>query len=231
MQYVAADSSLLQKGSDELSVAELKEVNSTLRYLKATADAYIKVNHIDPDKLILVPYGDASWANAPGGKSQGGLLIAATDDSALKGEAPASLLEWKSHRIQRVVRSTLAAEASSADTASDHATFIGCMLSEMFYADYKATDNGGKSRVPVHPVTDCRSLYDAVHKLATNFTEKRVQIDVESLKQTTRNLRWTPTEYMIADGLTKRDSKLRNFLRQWMMAPEVTLMASDVPTE
>ena len=89
---VAADCFLLQKGSDELSVAELKEVNSTLRYLKATADAFFKINHIDPASLILVPYGDASWANAPGGKSQGGLLIAATHEKALKGEADASLL-------------------------------------------------------------------------------------------------------------------------------------------
>ena len=78
----------------------------------------------------------------------------------------------------------------------------------------------------VIPVTDARSLWDAVHRLSTNFQEKRVEIDVAALRQQCRNLRWVPTEQEHADALTKRDRSLRDRFRDWMANPMVTLVES-----
>ena len=118
---VAADVSLVQRPPKELTVADLKEVNSVLRYVKATPDAKIRIVHIPLESLVFVAYGDSGFANAPNNKSQGGLVIVATDRRALREPCEASLLEWKSYRHQRVLRSTLAAEASALDRSHDHA--------------------------------------------------------------------------------------------------------------
>ena len=81
---IAADTSLLQKPPNQLTIADLAEVNGVLRYVRATSDAYYKLIPIDFDDMLLIAYGDSAWANAPGGKSQGGLLVAATSKKVLQ---------------------------------------------------------------------------------------------------------------------------------------------------
>ena len=68
---ISADVSLLQKPPSELKVEDLMEVNSVLRYVRATNTAHYKLVPIDFQNLVLIAYGDSGWANAPGGKSQG----------------------------------------------------------------------------------------------------------------------------------------------------------------
>eukprot|EP00435_Cladocopium_sp_Y103_P012135 s282_g3.t1 len=211
---LAADTSLLQKAHNDLTYGDLQEANAILKYAKATADSHITIRPIPLDSLILVAYGDSAFANAPGGKSQGGFLIAATTENAAHHETDASLLDWKSYRHQRVLRSTLASEAASLDKSEDYANFLGCMLGELTCPEYIAS-HSGKSPFAIWPVTDARSLFDAIHRLATSFAEKRVEIDIAALRQTCRNLRWVPTEAMLADGLTKRSRPLREHLRNW----------------
>ena len=67
-----------------------------------------------------------------------------------------------------------------------------------------------KVTLPMHIMTDCRSLYDCIIKKSPMSTEKRTLIDVLSLKQTLASggLRWCPTTEQLADGLTKVDMKL-----------------------
>ena len=175
--------------------------------------------------MILVAFGDSAFANAPGGKSQGGFLITATTEEAARRETDASLLDWKSYRHQRVLRSTLASEAASLDKSEDYANFLGCMLGELTCPEYIAS-HSGKSPFAIWPVTDARSLFDAIHRLATSFAEKRVEIDIAALRQTCRNLRCVPTEAMLADGLTKRSRPLRDRLRNWQKDPKVSLTDS-----
>ena len=104
------------------------------------------------------------------------------------------------------------------------------MLGEMTHPSYLAS-HSGKSPFPIWPVTDARSLFDAVHRLATSFAEKRVEIDIAALRQTCRSLRWVPTEAMLADGLTKRNRALRDALREWQKDPWVSLTdAQDAET-
>eukprot|EP00435_Cladocopium_sp_Y103_P073904 s119_g45.t1 len=64
-----------------------------------------------------------------------------------------SVLEWKPYRHQRVLRSTLAAEAASLDRAEDAANYLGSMLAETLDANYVAAGSG-RSPVPIYPVTN-----------------------------------------------------------------------------
>ena len=136
---LAADTSLLQKPPKELTVGDLKEINKVLKYVRATANAYVRVNPLDLKDLVFIAYGDAGWANAPNKKSQGGLAVLATTREYLNGPQKASLLEGKSYRHQRVLRSTLAAEAASLDRAHDMGNFMACVFSAMTFGYYKGT--------------------------------------------------------------------------------------------
>ena len=65
---------------------------------------------LDMDKAMLVVFTDASFANRRDGHSQGGVIYALMPPSSLKGEpGPISFLEWGSHRVKRVCKSTLSA--------------------------------------------------------------------------------------------------------------------------
>lgn len=222
---IAADASLLQKAHADLTYGDLQEANVVLKYVKATADSFAMIRAIPADALILVTYGDSAFANAPNGESQGGFVVTAATDAASNGETEASFLDWKSYRRQRVLRSTLAAEAASLDKAEDYANFLGCILGEMVVSGYVAS-HSGKSPFPIWPVTDARSLFDAFHRLATSFAEKRVEIDISALRQTCRNLKWVPAEAMLADALTKQKRPLRDQFRKWQADPRVSLVES-----
>ncbi|OLQ12591.1 Copia protein [Symbiodinium microadriaticum] len=226
---ISADVSLLQRPPPELTVADLLEINAVLRYVKATNDAYYKIVSVPWNDMLLVAYGDSGFGNAPNGKSQGGLVVVATSKQALEGPQEASLMEWRSYRHQRVLRSTLAAEAASLDKAEDYGNFLAAMLSEMHDASHQATMRA--PLIEVLPVTDARSLWDAVHRLTTSFQEKRVEISIAALRQQCRNLRWVPTEMQMADAMTKRSRVLRDQFREWMASPIVTLVESRSPED
>ena len=155
---LCADTSLLQKAHDDLTYGDLQEANALLKYCKATADTHVVIRPISLESMILVAFGDSAFANAPGGKSQGGFLVFATTEDCARQEADASLLDWKSYRHQRVLRSTLAAEAASLDKSEDYANFLGCMLGEIAVAGYIAS-HSGRSPFSILPVTDARSLF------------------------------------------------------------------------
>ena len=67
--------------------------------------------------------------------------------------------------------------------------------------------------VPSIPITDCKSLYDAIHKqgAAPASTDKRLAIELATVKAKAASgetgLRWIDARYQIADCLTKHTSR------------------------
>ena len=158
----------------------------------------------------IVVFTDASWANAEDMKSLGRM-------SSAQGDR-ASLLDWRSHRIQRRCRSTLSAETMSLDAGLDAAIFARELLAETLVASHHPTQCG---RLPMdlfrtHAITDCRSLHDLVTKdspLAAT-QEKRLTLDIGALQEAATELhpdaeelrdtfRWADTLTQLADHLTK----------------------------
>ena len=75
-----------------------------------------------PSTIGKLTVGDAYGRGAHGRASQAGYIIAVTGDRLAKGElAPWSPLIWRSHRMRRVVGSTLAAETKSLLNGLGHA--------------------------------------------------------------------------------------------------------------
>ena len=123
----------------------------------------------------------------------------------------------------------MATEAAALDRAQDTASFMACVFTEMVNADYKAIC--GVPGFEVVPITDARSLWDAVHRLNTTFAEKRIEIDVAGLRESCRNLRWVPPEQQHADALTKMNSALRDSFQEWMASPVMALVESKSAAE
>ena len=137
-----------------------------------------------------------------------------SNNEAMPGDAPASLTAG----VEVLQTPTGVAQHFS---CVDVGNFLACTFSEMTFGKYKAT-----TAVPMYeviPVTDARSLWDAIHRLSTTFQEKRVEIDVAALRQSCRSLRWVPTEQQRADALTKRSASLRDAFRRWAQQPIIVL--------
>ena len=96
-----------------------------------------------------------------------------------------------------MVRSTFAGEVLALVAAVDAAIYLSTFLSFIL-----------PTPVPVDIYTDCKSVYDHIHSLNPQVTEKRLLIDINIIKEAieqghVRHLRWCSTKDMLADAFTK----------------------------
>ena len=212
---LAAATSLSQRATPKIS--DLLEANRTLRTARASPDAKITFRPIDILTSVILGYGDSSFANVDDIRSQAGMLILIAERAVLTTSGGmASLIEWRSHRIKRVCRSTLAAETQACGAAVDAALYLRALSAEILLHDYSPGRDGPPNPkfMPCVIITDCRSLYDLLIREGslTTITEKRLAIDLACMIDMVEELqvddprelfKWVPTTEMWADYLTK----------------------------
>ena len=122
------------------------------------------------------------------------------------------------------------------DAAADHAVYMSHFMSCIHVADH-VVSGVAPPVFKVVPVTDCRSLYDALQRLSASLQEKRVLLDLVAIRETcggslegSSAVRWVPGDHQLADGLTKRDRTLRQRLAAFCMDPVFSLVATPPPT-
>ena len=124
------------------------------------------------------------------------------------------LLDAFSRKQRRVVRSTFGAELNALVDAHDVGRVISMALEQISREGLTAKDlcrieETGPYSCPVEAATDCRSLFDALSQSELHPPTGAPQIlPLYVLKEgltcgRMRALWWTPTEDMVADGLTK----------------------------
>ena len=157
------------------------------------------------------------------------MFIVATSSKAFDQKATGSVLERRSHRLKRCARSTLAAEAAAMDASVDHAFFMAHFFSMCLVKPFSCSSTV-QPIVKVYPTTDCRSLYDSMVRLSSSLQEKRVQLDLVSIREAcgggmdgTSTVRWVPSNHQASGGLTKRGPKLRENLARFCMDPPFSL--------
>lgn len=214
LQYVAgstrpdicAPTSLAQKSA--VTPMELQQAYDAMKFLHDTADVSIALPPINLNRALVVTYGDSSVANADGCKTQVGALVVVTERRSLFQMCPGCLVDWRSCRTQRVVRSTVAAEAIACDTGCDHGIYVAHMLDDMLTG--RSPVKGHRSRpddarprptIEVRSLTDCRSLFGASQKVAPSIDEKRTLIDVLGIKERVcmDGVKWRPTDKQLVD--------------------------------
>ena len=119
------------------------------------------------------------------------------------------------------MESSFAAETHAALMALGMGHFSQVLMSELrFGSDVVGSveDDCWNDLTPMTLVTDCKSIYDTVHKDGQHISDKAGVIHAVLLRQmlSTRTspktrLLWVPTRHQIADGLTKggRTKELR----------------------
>ena len=214
---LAAGTSLNMSGSP--SVTNLLEINKLLKEAMKSQDWKLRFVPIDLQRARIVAFSDASWANAEDLKSQAGYLVFITGPEVFTTAGDrANLVEWRSHRIRRRCRSTLAAETMALDAATDAALFTRELLAEIVIESYQPTQSGrlDPAIFPTSMATDCRSHYDLVVKDGplSSTQEKRLTLDIGALREAAEELepsgeqmkevyKWVPTQVQRADHLTK----------------------------
>ena len=141
--------------------------------------------------------------------SQGGFVVLAVDKRVLQGEVGChTVIAWRSYKLTRVCRSSLAAESQACATATDELMIVKALYGMIKDPEIniKSDDIAKGSRSAV--VIDARALYDAINKETIQSSlDKRVAIETlvirDSLKLTNSDLRWVSSERQMADGLTK----------------------------
>ena len=183
--------------SDHYCIAHLKNVN------KHISNA---LNHPEvclvfiPQKqhVSFVCYTDASFGNLPNGNSQGAQLIFLTSTDTLTNTSRrCSLLDWRSAKLQRVTRSTLASETLSLSDGVDQVLYLRNIFEELTGI-----------RIPVSMYCDSRSLVQAIYTDKQHVTEKRLLSDINAVRQSVSRKElvgvfFCPTHCMLADSLTK----------------------------
>ena len=228
---LAASTSLCQGPNP--TIQTLQDINGLLREAKRTSNFCLTLRPIDFRKACFLAFGDASWANAEQSASQAGFMIFLGTFAAFTViGSVVSLQDWRSHRIRRVCRSTLAAECMAMDASVDSAMFLRGLYAEVLLSKYSASSCGPLPAdfLPLKSITDCRSLFDLLTKEGTPSTtlERRLAIDIAALNQVgeefdeedpRRTFVWVPTDHQVADHLTKRKpwQQLRDILnRGWV---------------
>eukprot|EP00435_Cladocopium_sp_Y103_P014044 s1565_g3.t1 len=207
---LAAKASFLQKSIPSATVQTLLDGNKVLIEAKETAHTAVQIRPLCMDEITFASFGDASFASATQLRAQQGLFVVACDNKLSNNQtSEISPIAWNSKQIGRVVRSTLSAEAYAMSSSLDKLTWLRCMWSFIHNPDFRwqTPEQSLQHEPKALLITDCKSLYDLVTKLATpNCQEWRTTVEVMLIKQQTEGhttCRWISTAIMLADCLTK----------------------------
>ena len=152
------------------------KVNKNIRKLKSQPILLQFPDLMCVGECSIICSADAAFANLKNLSSQGAYIV-----FLCKSQRKHAPISWKSKKIQRVVKSTIAAET--------------------LYK--KETDSGS---FPIHCYTDNKSLLDSVYFTKT-LKEKRLKVDVciirEMLqKKVISSVNWCTSKIKLVDCLT-----------------------------
>ena len=185
------------------SVSTLKRANKVTKKVKESPSKYV----IEPIGEIrsLNVFADASFANLPDGKSSTcGFVI------LLEGSEGSRVIDWNSLKIKRKVSSTLEAEALSMKEALNNTIYLGSFISELLFDDFRV------NKIPIEGFTDNQPTEQSIRS-TKQVAEKRLRIDIGEIQRLIedkeiKDVKWIHKEEQLADGLTKRDVNMEEFL-------------------
>ena len=186
--------------------SEIKDLK--MSSLKDAAKLVRDVKQYHKEEVVAVH--DASFNNLPGHKSQKGYWLGISTPELMKDRTSLHhihFVHWTSSKIQRVVRSTLSAEAYSCSEALDALSWLRATILEVLHGELDMHHyKDHLHRVPGVTVTDCRSLYDCMKSERVLLSDRRLSLEAAIIRQSLQEgieCRWVPSEQQLADALTK----------------------------
>ena len=184
---------------NKCTVGDMMDANKVIKRVKTNqVHLYFPVLQ---KPLHLQCFSDASFANLSDLGSQCGYIIFLADNYGSR--CP---ILWKSRKIRRIVKSTLAAETMALLEAAESAYYIGKMIEDI----------GIASEVPVMCYVDNRSLVDALRSVK-KVDDKYLRINIACLKDMLergdiKDVKWVDTKSQLANCLTKKGASPQGLL-------------------
>ena len=173
------------------TVGDLMEANKVIKRVKT--DQVRVFLPVLREGVYLECYSDASFANLGDCGSQGGFVIFLADKDGHR--CP---IVWKSRKVRRVVKSTLAAETLALLDVAENAFYIRKILEDI----------GIDRTVPIRCFVDNKSLVDALKSMKM-VEDKYLRINMACLKDMlsrgdVSSVGWVSTNQQLANCLTKK---------------------------
>ena len=138
-----------------------------------------------------------------------------------------NLIDWKSKTDRRVVESSFQGETHAAFLGHDMGHFLRVLHAEVMIGSEVlrwSEDIPWNLFQQLVLRTDCKSVFDAVHKAQQSIGDRSVALCIAVLRQLATTIAtdegrarmmWIPTRHQLADALTKpnKGCLLREFLR------------------
>jgi hypothetical protein len=207
---IAAKVGELQSNVNTATINTLLQANKILKETQETRSTNIVTVPLPLNDVAFVAFSDASFASKTRENSHLGMLICTTTAKLLANQtAPLSPIAWTSKKINRVVRSTLSAEAVALSQALDRLGWLRVFWAWLLNSsvNWREPSQILKSQNQAAAITDCKSLFDIATRTAIPACEElRTTLECllirERLQEGT-TLRWTHSGAMLADCLTK----------------------------
>ena len=202
IQFLVAQA---QRKQHAPTVMDIKLTNSAVDLAKKFPDKGITLKKIEEKDLCLFGFHDAAWANVDFEQetqddqlwdtsvkksSQLASLVLLADRKCLRNqEGNISLLDWRSKASPRICRSTFAGETMACSDALEACIYLrGMVLS--FLHGHLVKEDFAREKLPIHLFTDCKSLYDHLHKdgVPKPPSEKRLALDLAAMRM---ELNWS----------------------------------------
>ena len=176
-------------------IADLKYAKKTLANLMQNKAVlrFSNLGKLSESEIWL--FTDASYGNLNEGtdSTQGYVLFMVNPRNG-----KCAPIDWRANKINRVVTSTLAAEALSLTKGLDAAIAFKWTLQQLL---------GEEGDIPVRAIIDNKDTYDSVHS-TTDVQERKLRREIGVIKEMILakeldQLIWVRGQYQLADPLTK----------------------------
>lgn len=220
---LAFDVSALQ-GEVPVTIGTLLRANKGIKEAQATQEFKLRFHPIDFVKGGVMSITDAALGNVDSRgstevdklekvHSQSCYAIVLADEVMMSGWTVfVNLLDFRSHRLQRVCRSFYAAETLGAEEGLDAGELCRGFIAEL--RGQVMTDKQAFFKVclaPLMGVTDAKDCYDRVTQDLGFGTQKSLAFTIAAIRQQLRRpqtfYRWTSAQNMWVDGGTKHMDK------------------------
>ena len=206
--------------SESHTIGTLLRANKVLLDAKRDSGFELRFRRIPLDEAGIVVVTDAALGNVDeqGGTngetcqkvhSQSCYCVMLADPNLLKGQKGTfSVLDFRSHRIPRVCRSSYAAETLGAEEGLDSAELCRAFVAEARGLPIYLKDGAlHATHVPLVGVTDAKDTFDCVSRDTGFGNQKSLMFTISSIRQQLRrpqtSFRWTATANMFVDAGTK----------------------------
>ena len=158
----------------------------------------------------------------------GDLVLFANKKCLAGGPSDFSVADWKSRAGQRVCRSTFSAETQACVEGLEAGQHVRALFETLLAGDLVRVE---EAKIPLFCLSDCRSLFDHVHKqgLPRVPADRRLAVDLAALRQGLKGeqwshklpLGWVPSGHQLGDILTKPQDPSRWWaaIKQKLLVP------------